>query len=354
MSEIANADLAACSAMLAGGSRSFRAASLLLPRRVAEPATALYAFCRVADDAVDIAGGGAAAVAALQARLEAICAGRPAPLAPDRAFAAVVARHGIPRALPAALIEGLAWDAAGRRYATLEELDAYAARVAGTVGAMMAILMGVRSTEAIARASDLGTAMQLTNIARDVGEDARAGRIYLPLDWLAEAGIGPQDLLAAPRFTPALGSVVARLLARADVLYQRAEAGIALLPPDCRPGIAAARLIYAEIGRAVERRGGDSVSARAVVPGRRKLVLLARAPLLAWRARPLAQRLAPLPANRFLTEAVQDLPAASLPPPWWALGTRILRTAELLARLDERHAGRLARRGIAAKTVQTA
>jgi len=344
MSEIARDDLAACRALLTGGSRTFRAASFLLPRRVADPATALYAFCRVADDEVDEAGGGAEAVAALERRLDAICAGHPAPFAADRAFASVVARFGIPRALPAALIEGLAWDAAGRRYATLADLESYAARVAGAVGAMMTLLMGVRAPDAIARAADLGTAMQLTNIARDVGEDARNGRVYLPLDWLAEAGLSPEALIAAPCFTPALGAVVARLLEVADMHYARAEEGIGLLPLDCRAGIAAARLVYAEIGRSVERQGCDSVAARAVVPGSRKAALLARATWLGWRATVPAGAAPALPANAFLVESVatSSVSGAAIPLPWWAFGQRVLRVAELFARLGERD-----RRGMA-------
>ena len=100
-----------------------------------------------------------------------------------------------------ALLEGFAW---GHRGAAATEtlpddVQDYAARVAGTVGAMMAVLMGARSPEAVARACDLGVAMQFSNIARDVGEDARAGRIYLPLRWLAEAGIDPEAFLASPR-----------------------------------------------------------------------------------------------------------------------------------------------------------
>ena len=95
----------------------------------------------------------------------------------------------MPRILPDALLEGLAWDAMGRRYATLSDLRAYSARVASAVGAMMCVLMRVRDRDALARACDLGVAMQLTNIARDVGEDAREGRLYLPTDWLAGAGV---------------------------------------------------------------------------------------------------------------------------------------------------------------------
>ena len=105
---------------------------------------------------------------------------------------------------------------------SLEALHGYAARVAGTVGVMMTLLMGVRDAAALARACDLGVAMQLTNIARDVGEDARAGRLYLPLDWLDEAGVDRDRFLAAPAPSPALARVVARLLAEADRLYARA------------------------------------------------------------------------------------------------------------------------------------
>ncbi|MBD0273222.1 MAG: phytoene/squalene synthase family protein, partial [Acetobacteraceae bacterium] len=274
------ADLAACRALLRGGSRSFHAASLLLPARVRAPATALYAFCRLADDAVDLDGGRPAAVARLRERLARAYEGRPLPIPADRAFAAVVSRHGIPRALPEALLEGLAWDAeGGRRYEDLPALEAYAARVAGSVGCMMAVLMGVRDRGALARACDLGVAMQLTNIARDVGEDARAGRLYLPQRWLREGGVDPDAWLARPAFDPALAAVVRRLLRAADELYHRAGAGIAALPAGCRPGIRAAGLLYAGIGREVERRGFDSVGARARVPGSRKAALLLRAAL---------------------------------------------------------------------------
>ena len=309
----AAADRAACRALLADGSRSFHAASHLLPLKVREPATALYAFCRLADDAVDVEGGPtgrgrAAALARLRVRLDRAYAGTPMPLPADRAFAAAVTRHAIPRELPEALLEGLAWDADGRRYETLADLHAYAARVAGAVGVMMAVLMGVRDRDALARACDLGAAMQLTNIARDVGEDARVGRLYLPLAWLREEGVDPGAFLRAPSFKPAIGRVVARVLAEADRLYAAGERGVGALPLACRPGIGAARLLYAAIGDEVARRGHDSVASRAVVPTRTKLALLARAPALAWPRGP--DRAPPLPAAAFLIEAV-----ALAPPP---------------------------------------
>jgi phytoene synthase len=258
----------------------------------------------------------------------------------DRAFAAVVEQYGVPRALPAALLEGFAWDAKGQFYEDIAALEAYAARVAATVGAMMTLLMGVRSPEAIARACDLGLAMQLTNIARDVGEDAKAGRVYLPQSWLAEEGLSAEGLIANPAFSPALGRVVARLLGAAEAHYRRAWPGIALLPWDCRPGIGAARLVYAEIGREVERQGLDSVSRRAVVSGRRKAWLLARA-AGALAAQQDGADEAPSHATRFLVDAVRAAPAPEGPP----AALRRRRAADLHAmhrRLDRARARRAA------------
>jgi len=325
-------DLAACRALLRRGSKSFHAASLLLPPSVRGPATALYAFCRLADDAVDGGRRNSAALARLSARLARIYEGRPEDHPCDRALAAIVADYALPRALPEALLEGLGWDAEGRRYRDLSALNAYAARVAGSVGAMMAVLMGVREPGPLARACELGVAMQLTNIARDVGEDARMGRLYLPTEWLEEAGIDPDRWLARPSFGPALGAVIARLLAAAEALYARAEPGIAALPLGCRPGIGAARRIYAEIGREVERLGLDSVSARAVVPARRKLALLARSLLAAPLAAPGAALAAPpLPETRFLVQAVAAPPPVR---PLDGFAARITWTIELFERLQ--------------------
>jgi phytoene synthase len=347
-------DRDACRQLLRGGSRTFFAASYLLPAAVRRSATALYAFCRLTDDAIDHATDPHAALDRVRERLERIYAGRPWPDAADRAFAAVVASHAIPRALPEALVEGFAWDAQGRRYDDLPSLHDYAARVAGTVGAMMAMLMGARDGAVVARACDLGVAMQLSNIARDVGEDARAGRLYLPRHWLAEAGIDADAWLARPAPSAGLATVIARLLTCADELYQRVDAGIAALPAACRPGIRAAGLLYADIGHEVRRRGFDAVTQRAVVPGRRKAVLLSRA-LLAPTAAGAARHAPTLPAVRFLVDAVvaAPLPAptpsaavTSGVPPWWRFGQRLLWFAALAERLARRE--ELARQGLRA------
>jgi 15-cis-phytoene synthase len=307
------ADLIALRQLMRGGSKSFFAASLLLPARVRMPATGLYAFCRLADDAVDEGDDALAALHGLRERLDAIYAHRPQAIAADRALSHVVHQHAIPRVLPEALLEGFLWDAQGRRYDTLAEVQAYGARVAGTVGAMMALVMGARCPQALARACELGVAMQLTNIARDVGEDARNGRLYLPRRWLAEAGIDAEAFLRRPRSSPALAAVIARLLRAADTLYRRAEHGIAALPRDCRPAIRAARLVYAEIGKQLLRSGADPVDHRVVVSKQRKLALMARASGAALHCPGNgATRLPTLPAVRYLVEAAS---AAATPRP---------------------------------------
>lgn len=264
-------DLAHCHEAIRHGSLSFHAASKLLPAKVRDPALALYAFCRLADDEVDEGDYQAGAVLRLQERLDAAYAGRPYNAPEDRAFAAIIEDFDMPRALPDALLEGLAWDAAEHRYDTLSGVRDYSARVASAVGAMMCVLMRVRDPDALARACDLGVAMQLTNIARDVGEDARMGRIYLPLDWMAEAGIDPVNFVREPLPTDEVRRMVKRLLAEADRLYRRSEAGIDVLPLQARTGIWAARLIYAGIGSQLRRQGYDSISMRARTSGQQKL-----------------------------------------------------------------------------------
>lgn len=298
-----NADNRSCRALLRHGSHSFYAASLLLPDEHAEPITALYAFCRVGDDAVDLAEDPAEGLRGLNVRLRRLYDGNPVNSPVDRAFAEVVRDYDIPYTLPAALLEGFAWDVAGRAYPTMSDTFAYATRVAGTVGAMMAMLMGVRQAKILSRACDLGVAMQLTNIARDVGEDARNGRVYLPHDRLAANGVDVERWLQNPVANAGVSATVEELLAAADQLYARAEWGIAQLPARVRPAMYAARLIYAEIGREVERNGLDSVSRRAIVSQRRKLRLLGRSLRICFTSA-VEDDAPPLRETRFLLDAV--------------------------------------------------
>ena len=324
-------DLAHCKAVIKTGSLSFHAASKLLPARVRDPALALYAFCRLADDEVDEGQEKARAVLELSERLELAYAGRPRNAPEDRAFAAIIEEFDMPRALPEALLEGLAWDAQERRYETLSDVRGYSARVASAVGAMMCVLMRVRDANALARACDLGLAMQLTNIARDVGEDARAGRIYLPLEWLDAFEVTPEALLASPAATPQVRRMVRRLLAEARRLYLRSEAGVPMLPVGARTGIYAARYIYAGIGGALARAKHDSVTLRARTTTPQKLgwmavsAVRAGGSLVAPRSPVLFAR--PLEEVQFLVDAAADMRAQD----GWGDG----RTGALLAALAD-------------------
>jgi phytoene synthase len=340
-------DLNACVDLMRGGSKTFFAASRLLPARMRTASIALYAFCRVADDLVDNCAAEGRSVQQslnqLRDRLDAIYAGRPQAWVEDRALAAVVQQYQLPRELLDALLEGFSWDASARTYETLEDVQAYAARVAGSVGAMMCWLMGVRSADALARACELGVAMQLTNIARDVGEDARNARLYLPRQWLREAGVDIELWLTDPVCTPALKNVIERLLCEADRLYVQSTQGIAALPRDCRSAIMAARLIYAEIGEQLRRDGLNPVQHRAVVATSRKLSLLASAWLQSSWLAPVAVNLSaePLAAIDYLvrhcTAAADSLqgrmPVTGVP----ALASRPLgQRAEWMLELFER------------------
>lgn len=300
-------DMAHCRAVIRTGSLSFHTASKLLPASVRDPALALYAFCRLADDEVDEGDNKARAVLTLRDRLDEAYAGRPRNAPEDRAFAAIIEEFEMPRALPEALLEGLAWDASERQYQTLSGVIGYSARVASAVGAMMCVLMRVRDADALARACDLGVAMQLTNIARDVGEDARAGRLYLPLDWIAEAGLTPKSFMAQGSATPETQRMVKRLLAEARRLYLRSEAGISALPLRARAGIYAARYVYAGIGTDVRRNGYDSVTRRAHTTKAQKLGWVMQAGMRAAGTVVMPQSpviyAAPLPEVAFLVDA---------------------------------------------------
>lgn len=279
-------DRLACREMIKTGSHSFYSASLLLPEALREAAYALYGFCRLSDDAVDVENGQGDAISRLRTRLDGVYSGRPQTEAADRCLADVVRAYGIPQAVFEALLEGFEWDVAGRRYETLADVEDYAERVAGSVGAMMAALMGVRDAAMVERACDLGVAMQLTNIARDIGEDARQGRLYLPRAWLREEGVDPDSWLAKPEFTSVVAHLTERLLGRAEELYRRADQAIARLPATVRPAIFAARLLYAEIGKVVRAQGYDSISKRASTTAARKAWLVGAAMQRAARPAP--------------------------------------------------------------------
>ena len=205
-------DLKECKLLIKEGSHSFYAASKLLPKYVRDPAIVLYAFCRIADDVVDQETKLKNPIQDLRNRLDLVYNANPRNCSTDRAFAALVKSYELPKELPLALIEGLEWDQDGKRFKNLSELYSYCARVASSVGVMMCILMNVRDGDALARACDLGIAMQLTNIARDIGEDARNNRIYIPTDWMKRNGIAIDAFLKNPENFPEVSILVKQLL----------------------------------------------------------------------------------------------------------------------------------------------
>lgn len=336
--DAAGRDLATCRALLAQGSKSFSLAAHLLPRRLRDAATGLYAFCRVADDLIDMTGRADAGVELVRLRVDQIYQGRPFPHPADRAFAGVVRQFQVPRVAVDGLVEGFAWDAHERHYETLPEVLDYAARVAGTVGVMMSAMMGRPDDRALARAADLGMAMQLTNIARDIGEDARNGRLYLPRAWLRDGGLDPETWLANPVDHPVIREATKRLLVEAERLYRRSEAGVALLPPDCRPAIRAARLIYAEIGAAIRALPEAGLHRRAFVPKLRKWRLM----LAAFRPLPGEGDAARRPFQP--AHAATQFLMAGLPEPaftrwpmargWWDLPGRLQDVLPIIERLE--------------------
>ncbi len=295
-------DLKICQTYLGNGSSTFHAASRLLPASAVQGVTALYAFCRVADDLVDDSGLPIdTAIAQLHQRLDAVFANTPMDSPEDRQLALAVDQYALPRVVFDALLEGFRWDSSNRRYETLAELEDYGARVAGSVGVAMAAIMGVHSKHQLARAADLGTAMQLTNICRDVGQDARMGRLYLPQRLMREVGLQPDTWLADPHMSPQLAQVVQQTLDHAQRLYRRAAPGINRLPRRYRFSIRAAARIYRDIGRSIALQGYNSVDQRAYVAAARRgyLLLVSMVPMRAggevWRA-PASQ------ANDFLVQ----------------------------------------------------
>jgi 15-cis-phytoene synthase len=312
---------AAARATMAAGSTSFALASRLLPARARDHAAIVYAWCRRADDAIDLAPPDqrAAALARLGAELDAIyrdgAAGDPV----ARAFAAVVRDRRIPRHYPAELLAGMKMDVDGHRYATLDDLLHYGFRVAGTVGLMMCHVLGVSDEAALEHAAHLGMAMQLTNVCRDVHEDWQLERLYVPDEILHDCRLGALRDALGTRFPPSarepMKRAVARLLAEAARYYASGDRGLPALPWRAALAVRSARLVYAAIGDRLEAQGCDVLGGRAWVPVRTKARLLTRAfgaaiaEVPARLARAGARPRIPVSEVRF-TRDVRAIPAA--------------------------------------------
>ncbi len=289
----ADAVLAASKASITKGSKSFRSASRLFDPAVREDAWLLYAWCRACDDEIDGQDHGFGheelsvdeqkrRLARLYDMTRRAMTGEPMPDPTFAAFQRVAVRHRLPERWALDMIDGFAMDVEHRDYRTLDDVMAYCWHVAGVVGVMMARVMGVTDPEVLRRAQDLGLAFQLTNISRDVIEDAEGGRVYLPADWLIEVGLEPTaDAVADPANRPAVHDVTQRLLAVAEPYYDSARDGLRGLPFRSSMAIAAARGVYREIGRKVVRRGPDVWKSRVSVGRTMKLWLFGRGALIA-------------------------------------------------------------------------
>ncbi|MBX3146141.1 MAG: phytoene/squalene synthase family protein [Gemmatimonadales bacterium] len=274
--------IARCQAILSHGSASFSRAARLLERTTREGCVLLYAWGRHCDDVIDgqTLGQGQqrvdaellpARLARLRAETERALTGEATEL-PFQALALLVRRHRIPPDLPRALLDGMAMDVAGRRYQTLDELTDYCHCVAGVVAIMTGRIMGLERTVLLDRMGRLGQAVQLTNIARDLVDDAGAGRIYVPLGWLQAAGI-PDTGLGWTSRRAALAGVARRLLDEADSRYAEADPVIAQLPARSAAAVAVGRALYSAIGTEIRRRGPRAWDSRVTVPNLRRSVL---------------------------------------------------------------------------------
>lgn len=279
--------------MIRLGSRSFALAAKLFDADTRHHAYMLYAWCRYCDDQIDGQNLGMHS-APESARPQPAPGPGSAPHDPAvrlehlrtatrRAFAGesladpvfiglqrVSKDCGIPERHALELLAGFEMDVSGHEYRSFDDTLLYCYRVAGVVGVMMAQIMGVRDAPTLQRAADLGIAFQLTNIARDVLDDAGNGRCYLPASWLAESGISSLTL-SRPENRPAVVRVVARLLDEAERYYQSADCGLKALPFRSAWAVAAALGIYRAIGRLVTGRGVRAWDSRVVVSTPRKL-----------------------------------------------------------------------------------
>lgn len=277
--------IALARASVAQHSKSFSLAARLLPSSCRDTARVVYAWCRRADDAVDLAPFESLEKAsqALLDELDELYAGRPAADPIVAAFGEVVVRTKLPKLYPQELLLGMRMDAERMRYATWDDLLLYCHRVAGTVGLMMCHVLGVDDARALRHAAHLGIGMQLTNIARDVAEDWQRGRLYLPDEVLAPhgaAGLASQLGGELPAVAlPALSQGVRRLLEAAQAFYASADVGIGALKPRSAWAVATASAVYSEIGRELAGRSYAVDAGRAHVSRSRKLYLAARSGL---------------------------------------------------------------------------
>lgn len=269
------------------GSKSFHLSSRLFDRETREHAWLLYAWCRACDDISDgqTLGRDAAPIGDAQGRLSNLrvrtaraLTGETIGDMPLDALGVVATECRIPHRFVHDHLEGFGLDAQGWRPRSEVDLLRYCYHVAGAVGCMMAVVMGVApdDQETLDRASDLGIAFQLANIARDMSEDDAVGRCYLPVEWLVEMDVPPGQHMSPP-WRERMGVLVRRLATLAEQYEKSGRSGAARLPFRARWAVLAAANIYGAITREAGKRGAHSWDYRIVIPRWRKIALAAKA-----------------------------------------------------------------------------
>lgn len=258
--------------------RTFSAAAALLAPRTYEAVASVYLFCRTVDDLADEPE--TADPEALERLSDELRGVRDA--SPLAARILELAPLGVPTEAAVHLVDGCRTDLGVVRMADPGAVVRYGYLVAGTVGRMVAPLLGARDPRAEPFAVDLGIAMQLSNIARDVGEDAARDRVYLPATWLAEEGLSDGDVLGGTR-DEAVAAVVGRLLDLAETYYASSDAGLRWLPPRGRLAVSLASRRYRGIGRRVRARGAAAVRDRTVLGPVSRAAFFVQAPWTALR-----------------------------------------------------------------------
>lgn len=271
-------DAEACTVSIKKGSLSFSLASMLLSLKHRSAIHALYSWCRWCDNTIDDIPKSESndrkklAIAKLRKETNAALAGT---YVGDnfvfRSLQQMASTYTIPQRYFHDLIDGMEMDVDKHRYNSEDELRLYCYRVAGVVGLMFSHIVGIRDQKALKNAVDLGIAMQLTNIARDINEDFQMGRVYLPSDWLTPAGVDAEKLTASET---KIWPVVEKLLFEAESYYASGDAGIKELPWKAALAAKAARNIYGEIGRKILVTGPHYLNKRTVVSGPKKCLLI--------------------------------------------------------------------------------
>ena len=275
-----------CHAALRQGSKSFSSAAKIFSPAVRDNVAMLYAWCRFCDDVIDdqhLGIGkrthfGLPSEKKIELLYELTTNAVEGKNFVDPAFEGlheVVRKCKIPTHLPFDLLNGFAMDVSDRQYRSLEDMLDYCYHVAGVVGVMMSMVMGERRSSILVRAADLGIAFQLTNIARDIVEDAKRDRIYLPQDWLDEVGLRAAEI-TRPEHRTLVRLLAERILDAAEPYYGSARIGLRSLPFRASWAVAAALEVYRDIGVLIRAKGSRAWDERVSTSKARKLYCLGR------------------------------------------------------------------------------